>query len=142
MNRPFCNNLKENDRIFDTVTKRQGKVARTPKNERNRRTCIMLDGEKAQRYVDVMQLRFMVDGKPEDVAPVDGVPSEDAAPKPRSNAAVSTAPKFDSALAAMTDEVERNNVELASIEKRFRELKVKNERLGQAIALLKDPITT
>lgn len=116
--RPFRNNLVQNDRIVDTVTKKQGKVARTPKNDKNRMTCVQYDGQSAQRYVDVMQLRLMPDGRtPEEVPPIDGEPP--ALEEPSTKAAP---PRPWPSPPASSDPVENIEAELKLIEIRMSEI--------------------
>ena len=67
----FHNNLQRGDRVLDTASGRQGTVQMNPRaNSVN--VSVLFDGLTAQRYVPVAGLRLIVDGKPEDVPPVDG----------------------------------------------------------------------
>jgi hypothetical protein len=133
MSRPFCNNLKKNDRVLDTVSERQGKVARKLRSDGHRLTPVILDGTKTARYLDVAQLRFMVGGTPEDVAPFDG-----DLPPIREEAQVAR-PEFKDSVAALVAERDANAEEMKGIEKRFKELRAKNDRLERAIAVLNAP---
>lgn len=137
MSIPFNNNLEKNDRVYDTVSKRQGKVARDIRDPSSRRVCILLDGDASAsaKYVDVMQLRLMPDGRtPEQDAPVDGVPPVEepkrAAVQPRAHS------EEPDALSALRSELERNNTEMNGMNARFKFLKEKNEKLVLAISAL------
>ncbi len=134
--RPFRNNLQKNDRVFDTESRRQGKVYRTPRDEQSRMTSIVFDGTHSPRYVDVMQLRFMPDGRtPEDVAPIDGEPPAvgkavvSSAPAPR-------APSGSDPKDILVAEREKAVAEMAEITATYKGLQKKVERLNVAIEAL------
>lgn len=133
----FRNNLQKNDRVFDTVSNRQGKVAWTPRDSGSRRTALVYDGQTAPQYRDVMQLRLITNGRtPEDVPPVDGTPP---ALEPEHTAArIEPQPDGMSALDALKSERASNAQEMTRIEARFRLLKNSNERLDRAIAVMTD----
>lgn len=131
--RPFCNNLAKNDRVFDTVSKKHGTVFRQV-NEDSRSVCVLFDGNSTSKYVDVMRLRIVLNGKvAEDVPPIDGeppLPDGDAvaAPKPR---------RASTALESLIDQRTANIAELANINLRFTALKAENEKIDRAIDILK-----
>lgn len=128
----FTNNLTQNDRVLDTVTKRQGKVARTPR-EGSRTVVILFDGKERAKSCDVMTLRFLVNGKPEDFAPVEGEP-------PARNTAEKKPPRYALGLLSQAKaERETNGAEMAGIEKRFKELRAQNDRLDLVIKTLSVP---
>lgn len=137
MSIPFRNNLEQNDRVFDTVSKRQGKVKWTPRSESQRRTSVVFDGQQAPQYLDVMQLRLITDGHtPESVPPVDGDPPAETPVRPeRRTAAVATGPTVLDTLRAQRDQ---NVTEMTALEKRFRGIKAENERIEKAIAVLSE----
>lgn len=131
---PYQNNLALNDRVFDTESKRQGKVARMPR-ETSRSVSVLFDGTTNPRYLDIMQLRLMPDGRtPEDVPPCDGVPADVAEPRTE----IRVVGNGD-LLTAARQERTRNADEMAACDKRFRFLKDQNERLDRAIAVLTAP---
>lgn len=130
----FSNNLQQNDRVLDTVSGRQGKVARTPRSPEQRRTSIVFDGNSAAQYLDVMQLRLIVNGKtPEEGPPVDGTPPEDEKPVPT---AAANGHVLTAALDALKKERAHNVEDMDELDKRFRALRDANEKLDKAIALL------
>lgn len=132
----FSNNLQKNDRVLDTVSGRQGKVKWTPRAPAQRRTAILIDGRSVHQYLDVMQLRLIVDGKtPEETPPVDGTPPEEPMRRP-AGAAGPTDAVTASALETLRVERARNANEMSEIEQRFRTLKAANEKLDRAIAVL------
>ncbi len=156
----FTNNLILNDRVLDTVSGKQGKVKKTPRSPSQRRTSIVFDGQQTPRYLDVMQLRLLIGGQPERVAPVEGEPPPLREPKnvvrqPCDNCS----PEFDcyrskmaccrkvplkpvdvptSALETLKAERTRNTLALAEHEKQFRALKSANEKLDRAIAVFSE----
>lgn len=82
---PFCNNLRKGDQVLCMLTKRRGIVANDPR-ENSRQSAVTFEGTNSFRYLFVKNLRLIVDGKPEDVPPCDGVAPGDVlervAPKP------------------------------------------------------------
>lgn len=131
--RPFANNLRKGDRVYDTLSERQGKVERTPQNEKQRKTPITLDGTSSVRYLDVMQLRFInpQTKQPEDEAPVDGVPPEE----PEKSVPAPPKPLGD-VLTVAQSQRQSNQAQMDEMTARFKALKSENERLDQVIALL------
>lgn len=71
----FKNNLRTGDQVLDTVKGRRALVDRTPR-EKSRGVSLTYDGTASSRYADVMELRLIVNGEPEEHPPVDGVPPE------------------------------------------------------------------
>lgn len=137
MSGEFCNNLDKDNRVFDTVSGRQGKVARQPQSDKQRMTPIIYDGTNSVVYRDVMQLRLVLNGRtPEDDPPVDfpelAPPLGPKAPPPQ---AIQLSPTA-AAAQLLRDEKERNNAEIETIEKRFKVLKASNEKLDAAIVAL------
>ncbi len=137
--RPFRNNLVQNDRVFDTVSTRQGKVSRTPKNDQNRMTCILFDGTQSEKYVDVMQLRLIVDGRtPEDVPPIDGEPPADGQPRPaRTPAAPRFAGASDDPALNLEAEIKLIDVRQAEITAEFKGLTARKEKFTKALEVLR-----
>lgn len=139
MSTAFRNNLEKNDRVFDTVSRRQGKVARTPRDERARMVSITFDGTSTPRYVDVMQLRLMPDGRtPEEAPPVDGTPPSEETGTDPGPALARAAPEPD-ALGALRTELHQNNEEMTEMNARFKLLRERNERIERAISALTQP---
>jgi hypothetical protein len=68
---PFCNNLRKGDVVVETLSKRTGTVQMNPRPT-SLNVSVLFDGLSAQRYVPLKQLRLVVDGRPEDVPPIDG----------------------------------------------------------------------
>lgn len=125
---PFTNNLTKNDRVYDTVAQRQGKVARTP---HSRSTAIIYDGTNTQRYVDVTRLRFMVNGQPEEEPPIEGVPP---AAEEKTEKALPTG--SGDCLSVAKAQLATNNAEKEKLTARFKILNAENERLEQVVKLL------
>lgn len=125
---PFCNNLKKDDAVFDVETKRPGKIANNPR-ETSRFVSVLLQGTTTPRSIDVMRLRLVVDGKPEDVPPIDGEPPTlHPHDDPRPKAAVG----IPHALSAVRDEREKIKARMAVIEAEFRTLRATDDRLAAA----------
>ncbi len=135
MTLPFSNNLKKDDRVFDTGSKRQGRVPRDPQSEKQRMTPVIFDGRTSVQYVDVMQLRLVVDGRQiEDNPPIDGIPPELHS---RTAAPAAAAPAKEPDAVTMLREVKgKIAAEISAIEKRFKELKAEEERIDKALAAL------
>lgn len=78
---PFCNNLKKDDEVWHTVSKRRGVVHMQPRPTAIR-VSVILDDIETARYFPLEELRLLVDGKiAEDVPPCDGeIPKPAAAP--------------------------------------------------------------
>lgn len=128
---PFANNCTENDRVLDIESKCQGKVARTPRDPGSRRTAILFDGTVSPRYVDVMRLRLVVKGVPEENPPIEGEPP----PLPVSGPSAMLAES--SALEVIEQEYARNAAEMETCQNRYKLLKAANERLDRARTILK-----
>lgn len=81
---PFCNNLRDGDPVLDVESNRPAKVVGQPR-ESSVNVKVLFQGTSTPRYVPISQLRLVVDGKSEDVAPHDGeVPGVDhRSPVPR-----------------------------------------------------------
>lgn len=134
---PFTNNLQKNDRVFDTASKRQGKVMWTPRSPEQRRTAVLFDGHRVATYLDVMQLRLVVGGKTiEEVPPVDGMPPEETDPTARKKPAAIAIHPTTSAVDTLKAERTRNAEEMMRIEGRFKTLKSANEKIDRAISVL------
>lgn len=138
--RPFYNNLVREDRVFDTATNRHGKVCRTPQSSSQRMTPVILDGTNSVRYIDVMQLRLVADGRtPEDDPPVDGEPdkagirTEAAAPVVTPASRPLNEPTTLDLLRTRRATIQQ---EIAAIETRFKALKAEDTKLEQAINIL------
>lgn len=77
---PYCNNLKKGDEVEDTRSRRRGRVMMQPRDY-SVKVCVLLDGVTTPRYFPVGELRLVLDGVAEAVAPVDGViPGSESAP--------------------------------------------------------------
>lgn len=143
MTRPFANNLDKNNRVLDVITNRQGKVAIQPR-ESTRMTKVIFDGRSSGQYVDVMNLRLILDGRQaEDVPPIDGDPP----PLPEGNdgprrafsartAGVAPALQGFDAVAILKTQRADNETEKSKITERFKALAAENERLDKAITAL------
>lgn len=139
--RPFRNNLVQNDRILDTISNKQGKVARTPKNDKNRMTCVQYDGQSAQRYVDVMQLRIIVDGRtPDDGPPIDGEPPalEEKTPRAAATAAAGydPGPGVDMA-GALEHEIKALDERMGELNREFKILDAQKQKFQKALDILR-----
>lgn len=69
----FCNNLKKGDLVYHAVKKRVAEIAMQPR-ETSATVQVVYEGTKSNQSAPVMDLRLIVDGKPESVPPVDGEP--------------------------------------------------------------------
>lgn len=128
----YRNNLQKNDRVFDTVSKRQAKVDKDPR-ETSRMVSIVYDGIHTPKYVDIRQLRLMPDGRtPETVPPCDGDPDEPEEKQPTVRPTATPLGLLESA----KGERQRNAAEMQGLETRFKFLKAANEKLDRAIAVL------
>lgn len=125
----FRNNLVKDDPVLHAETKRPGRVKYTPE-ETSRKVGVVWQGTSAPQYVDVTKLRLVVDGRPEEVAPIDGVPPELAANRPR-------AASEGTALGALESERDKLLAEMRVLEARFKEIRTSKERIEAAIAILK-----
>lgn len=133
MTRPFSNNLDLNNRVLHVPSGKQGKVAVQPR-DRTRMTKIIFDGRSSGQYVDVMDLRLILDGKvAEDVPPVDGEPPEK--PGPNTRAPAPAGPQ-GSALELLRIKRGQNAHAMQALEQQFREIKAENEKIDKAIAAL------
>ena len=130
---PYRNLLRLNDRVYDTATKRQGKVANNPR-ETSVTVAVQYDGNNSPTALHISRLRAMPDGKtPEDVAPHDGeIPLRDT---PVTFKTKAPAPEIN-ALDILRTSRQRNTDEMATLEKRFKTLKADNEKLDRAIEVL------
>lgn len=72
---PFKNNLREGDEVLNVRTRKQGRVIETPAPQAKRVKVLGVGGQRF-READVMDLRLVVDGKPEDAPPIDGDPND------------------------------------------------------------------
>lgn len=135
MNRPFSNNLDKNDRVLDVVSNRQGKVNVQPR-EATRMTKVLFDGKSSAVYVDVMNLRLVLNGKAaEDVPPIDGEPPPLPSAKVAGPAAAAPLGQGDP-LELLRAQHAGNESEKLVITARFKELTTANERLDRAITAL------
>lgn len=135
MTRPFSNNLDKNNRVIDVISNRQGKVNVQPR-ESTRMTKVLFDGKSAAVYVDVMNLRLVLDGKQaEDLPPIDGEPPPLPADRPQA-APARTLIEGGDATAVLKAELEMNRQLMAALELQFKALRSKNDKLEQAIAIL------
>lgn len=134
MTRPFANNLRCLDRVMDIVSKRHGKVAIQPR-ESTRMTKVIFDGRSSGQYVDVMNLRLVLDGKvAEDVPPIDGEPP--GLPAKVFAGSRTPAPSSSSALDLLKAKREQNAHAMTALNGQFSELKAENEKIDRAIAAL------
>lgn len=134
---PYCNNLAKDDVIVHAETRRVGKVAHNPE-ETSRMVGIVWQGTKSVQYVDILLLRYVVNGRPEDVPPCDGTPPElEGYPAQRPRAR----PVETNALEALKKERDDANTEMVRLEARFRELRSNKDRLERAIGVLTAPAT-
>lgn len=135
MNRPFSNNLDKDNRVLDVVSNRQGKVSVQPR-ESTRMTKVLFDGKSSAVYVDVMNLRLVLNGKAaEDVPPIDGEPPPLPSAKVAGPAAAPPIGQGDP-LELLRAQHAGNEHEKLVITARFKELTTANERLDRAITAL------
>lgn len=127
--KPFRNNLEKDDAVFDTVSKRPGAVMARPFRSR-RATLVRLQGSKDEDHLDVMQLRLLVNGKTEEVAPIDGEPPSLDQPAKTPKAA------SGDPVALLKAEKASNKVKMDSMTAEFKVLRLREERIDKAIAAL------
>lgn len=132
---PFCNNLKAGDRVMDVKSKRQAKVQRTPQDDTSRMTCIIYEGTTTGRYVDVMDLRLILNGRIEEVPPIDG----EAPPLNSIKSKVRVTSDFGrptDPLSMLKAQKQAHAEEIKTMEDRCRTIRAEDERLDRAIAAL------
>lgn len=130
---PFCNNLKRGDRVLHAESKRVGTVAVDP-GESSRDVAVTWQGNERYRFCDVMVLRLVTGGKPEEVAPVDGEP-----PAPKTGKPARAATVEQSAISVLKKERDEIDAEMKRLDARFKELREKRDRLSRAITVLEAP---
>lgn len=69
----FNNNLRTGDQVFHVGRKQRGIVDRDP-SPKSRETRVIFDGMVNAKRADVMDLRLIVNGEPEEHPPIDGEP--------------------------------------------------------------------
>lgn len=128
----YRNNLVKGDRVIHAATHRPGTVETQPR-ESSRMVAVLWQGTVAAQYTDVVKLRLIVNGKPEDVPPCDGTPP-DAVSRP----AATCKPDTPDVAAVDVLKKERDSVEvrMRDLESQFKTLKTRREKLDQAIAVL------
>lgn len=134
----FCNNLRKGDAVLDVESNRPAKVARQPA-ETGRMVCVCYQGTASDRYVDVMRLRLVVNGKAEDVPPVDA--PEKAPPlsdhqRPTRAAAPSAPAAPTDALTILRARKQAITDEITGMENRCRELRAEEKKVDTAITAL------
>ena len=67
----FHNNLRTGDQVFHVARKQRGIVDRDP-SPKGRETRVIFDGMVNAKRADVLDLRLIVNGVPEEHPPVDG----------------------------------------------------------------------
>jgi hypothetical protein len=126
---PYHNNLKVNDHVLDVESKRPGIVVKTPRGDATT-AFVKLQGDAVGKRVYVGRLRLVFDGKPEDVAPIDGeIPTakEVAAAVERSD---------EEPVDALKRQREKNKLKMEAMNREFAGLRMLNDRLDKAIAAL------
>ncbi len=118
----FSNNLQREDAVVDH-NKRPGVVVATPRRSK-RNIFVRFQGEKTPRRVDVMKLRLVVDGRPEDTPPVTGEP-----PAPRERTP-------DDPVEILRAGRAKNKQRMDELESEFKALRIINERVDLAIKAL------
>lgn len=141
--RPFRNNLEKGDQVLHVPTGRRGIVAGKPRPDTKRRTYVLFDGMKAPLPLDVLDLRFIVDGTPEEVPPIDGEiadapPLEPAVIFSRRSPANRSSDDGEklNPVENMRQLRAKNAEEIEQLTAKFKALKAENERLDQAITIL------
>ena len=124
----FTNNLKRDDPVEEASTKKRGTIARAPWRKL-RAVYVRFNGEPKERRVDVMDLRLVVDGVAEDVAPVTG----DAPPLVRT---ASTGPTVADPASAIKAQRETIKKRMDSMTEEFKGLRLLDDRLSKALAAL------
>ncbi len=124
--RPFRNTLAKGDRVLDVTTGRFGTVARQPRPLATS-TAIVIDGNSTPIYHHLSILRFVVDGRPEDVPPHEGEldPRDVGRVKTPNHPDVST---DEDAVAKLFDEKRRLLLELITVEETILRLQIARRR--------------
>lgn len=77
----YRNNLRKGDTVQDSLSGRRGTVQMNPRHN-SVNVSVRFEGNTAQKYVPVGNLRLVVDGHAEDVPPVEGAIPGASAPDP------------------------------------------------------------
>lgn len=126
---PYCNNLRAGDVVLNIETKRNGTVAKDPRDDA-RTVLVKLDGTNSAIRFHVLKLRLIVDGKPEECPPISGDPGEPDPEQPKiSRSSDDPIP----VLKATRDGIAKH---MEAIEGEFKGLKERRDRLDKAIAAL------
>ena len=130
----YRNNLKKGDPVIAKDTRRPGEIAADVRHN-SRTVMVKFQGVPTPQRVDVLQLRLVVDGKPEDCPPIDGQPPE-RLQKPARSTAESTGGDAVNVLKASRDQL---NQELEEMSARFKALRERRDKISQAIDILEPP---
>lgn len=122
----FSNNLRVGDTVLDTDSRRQGEVVETSEHKRNIR--VKFPGGVNARRLDVMKVRLVVDGNPEDVPPVTGEPPTAAVA--RQDAAT------HGALGALKAERAELSSRMDRMNKEFAAMRTRIDKIDNAIVML------
>jgi hypothetical protein len=135
MSLPYCNNLRKDDRVIHSDTKRPGTVASQPR-ESSVMVSVLWQGTNTPQYVDVLKLRLVcANGQVDEHPPIDGEPPVRAT---RQTPSVAAAPEHG-ALTTLKKERDDIGAEMTRLENRFKELKVQKERVERAIGVMTAP---
>lgn len=132
----FANNLRVGDKVLDVESGRNGLVSVV--SEKRRLTKVILDGNTNAKTCDVTNLRLIVNGQPEDVAPFSG-PLPEAGQPPKPGAPAYPAVRLVEVTPLESMEARRSAIKNRRevLQKEFVDLGKEDERLEQAIKVLK-----
>jgi hypothetical protein len=133
----YRNNLQKGDRVMHAPTKRVGTVAVSPR-ESSRNTSILWQGSSQAKYVDVLELRLIVNNQPEEVPPCDGAPPgrETAASLAASSSGGGYA---NGSIESLKRDRDLLDQQMNEMNEKFKKLREYRERLDRAIQVLDTP---
>lgn len=128
MTTQYRNNLQKGDRVMHAENRRVGEVKYA--GETSVWAGVVWQGTKSPQQTHVSKLRLVVNGKPEDVPPIDGeIPDGLTAPR------IDPSPAPDG-LAALRSERRQLNEEMQRLNDAYRIAKTRSDRIDKAIAVL------
>lgn len=133
MSAPFRNNLAKGDRVLDVRTKRLADVMAQPRED-SVNVMVSYQGHSAltRTYVGVEHLRLVVDGKPEEVPPIDGeIPEHPSSSKKGLPPAA-----FLSPVESLKIELSGNLLEIEEMNTRCKQIRARNDKIEAAIKVL------
>lgn len=143
----YKNTLRTGDQVLDVSTNRRGVVHAQPR-EKSVMISVIYDGTTTPRPLYVGDLRYIVDGKPEEEAPIEGplpMRPETAQPPRQPRGTSLHEPRQQmlhprdlmTPLMVLEEREAQIKQEMSGLEERFKVLRAESERNLKAIAVLK-----